>query len=494
MTDQIVDRRQVFLPGPVGDTGPQGKQGLPGVNAVPADQAVAAYLSDAGTRSGALFAEKADKADVYSKHEMDAILPKQPSGILGISRTRDEPWKAILFWSWNGVDWQRIATLPFRVGDAPTLFLHDHVLYVISNESPSYWTDDMLEWHEFDFIGSLVEANGSGMYWVPKLFADGSDVYMCTGASYVKEPGTNRVGDTSYRFDPMYCKVTVNRDHTLSAGRLARLGIGDRATTSHIDPCIIKSGDLWYMAVKNETSTETEIYCGDSLTSWMRLPSFTSHVWGVEAPCLVQTGNNLSLFVSAYALLSDRADQVRWQMKDTQAVLTTSLPVADGAMSDGNPLAYRYHECNLPGVARHFHPISVTSKDYTTLLTGMDLTVTNHSNTTTWKWGLDMSQQPSGAIMRITNSPIGSYYIVGARSGADRIRLDIETVFDPRENNCIRIDNNGVQPVTLIAGSNVEMSTGQMVLPNGGIMILVPRYSAATPGYYPWKPVFVGNL
>lgn len=44
MTDQIVDRRQVFLPGPEGPQGKQGEQGLPGVNAVDNDTAVAGYV------------------------------------------------------------------------------------------------------------------------------------------------------------------------------------------------------------------------------------------------------------------------------------------------------------------------------------------------------------------------------------------------------------------------------------------------------------------
>jgi lysophospholipase L1-like esterase len=50
MTDQIIDKRTVAIPGPASTV--PGPPGLPGVNAVPADQAVAAYVSD---RSSATF-------------------------------------------------------------------------------------------------------------------------------------------------------------------------------------------------------------------------------------------------------------------------------------------------------------------------------------------------------------------------------------------------------------------------------------------------------
>jgi lysophospholipase L1-like esterase len=53
MADQIIDRKQVFLSGPIGHDGPQGPRGLPGVNAVPADQAVAAYVTASGSATHA---------------------------------------------------------------------------------------------------------------------------------------------------------------------------------------------------------------------------------------------------------------------------------------------------------------------------------------------------------------------------------------------------------------------------------------------------------
>ncbi|MEE8735344.1 hypothetical protein [Bifidobacterium subtile] len=51
MVDQIVDKKTVAIPGPIGKTGEQGEhgvQGLPGVNAVSNDTAVATYLGTAG--------------------------------------------------------------------------------------------------------------------------------------------------------------------------------------------------------------------------------------------------------------------------------------------------------------------------------------------------------------------------------------------------------------------------------------------------------------
>lgn len=49
MADQIIDKRSVAIPGPIGQPGPRGEQGLPGVNAVPADQAVASYALAQGS-------------------------------------------------------------------------------------------------------------------------------------------------------------------------------------------------------------------------------------------------------------------------------------------------------------------------------------------------------------------------------------------------------------------------------------------------------------
>lgn len=113
--DQIIDKRTVAIPGPIGKPDPQGNQGIPGVTAVPADEAVAAYISTADTKTASALTTwrppvNVVDAGVDNTGQKDVSAAIQaladtsvaglyfPAGIYLVSKSIDLPYNTTVPW------------------------------------------------------------------------------------------------------------------------------------------------------------------------------------------------------------------------------------------------------------------------------------------------------------------------------------------------------------------------------------------------------------